>query len=143
MIRQFTFDMCKQWCTGMQRSIALSPPKVHLMLKHVACQMRNIWGGGQETKWRMDGTPPSDRDASTTVLPHCLEPGHLYSCMGEGKFPFIASRCDCSHRCNKRREQAFLFCHKNQRLNFNASKKAARYGAIQGDDIFLKGSKAG
>jgi hypothetical protein len=91
----------------------------------------------------MNGTPPSDRDASAIALAHCPEPGHLCSCAGEDKFLFVASRCDCSHQCNKRREQAFLFCCKNWRLNFNMSKKAARYGAIQGNDIFLKGSKDG
>jgi hypothetical protein len=70
--------------------------------------------------------PPSDQDASVTVLPHCPEPSHLRSCAGEGKFPFVASRCDCSHQGNERREQAFLFCRKNRRLNFDTSKKSSK-----------------
>ncbi len=89
-------------------------PKVHLMLKHVACQMWNIWGGVRRQNGGLGGTPPSDRNASATALPHCPEPGHPHSCAGEGKFPFVASQCDCSHQGNKRREQAFLFCRENR-----------------------------
>ncbi len=111
-------------------------PKVHLMLKHVACQMRNIWGGlGDKMEdWVecLHQTGMRLQQRFRTVQNPC----HPCSCAGEGEFRFVASRCDCSHRGNKHREQAFLFCRENRQLNFDASKKAARYEPIQGDDIF-------
>ena len=85
-------------------------PKVHMMLKHIAFQIRYIQGGlGDKIEDWVERTA-SDRDASATALLHGPEPGHPSIGAGEGEFPFVASQCDCSHKCDECREQAFLFC---------------------------------
>ena len=72
-------------------------PKVHMMLKHVAFQMRYIRGGL--------GDKMEDWVERLHQIP---EPGHPSVGAGEGEFLFVASRCDCSHKCGECREQAFF-----------------------------------
>jgi hypothetical protein len=86
---------------------------------YVAC-----WEGSRNNG-RFGGATASDQDAPTTALLHCPEPGHLHVGTGEGEFPFVASQCDFSHKCNKRREQVFFFCHEGRGRNFDKMKKAA------------------
>ena len=77
-------------------------------------------------QWKIGWSTASDQDAPVTALLHCLEPGHPRVAAGEGKFLFVASsRCDCSHKYDKRREQVFFFCHEGRGHNFNKTKKAA------------------
>ena len=82
-------------------------PKVHMMIKHVAFQMRYIWGGW-EIKWKIGWS--NCQDASATAFLHGPEPGHPSVGAGEGEFMFVPSQCDCSHKCDECREQAFFFC---------------------------------
>ncbi len=83
----------------------------------------------------------SDWDVSARALLQSQEPGHPRTSTGEGAFLFVASRCDCLHRCNKRREQAFFSVEKVDDTITMRQKRQRNLGQYEAMIYFEKEAK--
>ncbi len=118
-------------------------PKVHLMLKHVACQMRNIWGGLEDKMedWVecLHQTGMRLQQHFSTVQNPDIHAVAQEKASSRSSHPNVIAHTKATDAGNKR---SFSVAKTDDSIS-TRQKKAARYGAIKGDDIFQKGSKDG